>query len=244
MSIELREKNTSQRIPTGSKWKTKDYGTVTVIGQVNIKISGGYSRFLVEFEDGKRIITTTTSITKRCNIKNPWQPTVYGVGFIGRGSAISHIVSDVTREYNLWMHMLCRCYSGKFETYKDCTVDVRWHNYQNFYHDIKVIYGYNRWFLNKEKMQIDKDIKIPGNKIYSVDTCLFVTAKENAGESNVRGNLAGNKYLATRISDGYTEELTNMAAFGRKYNCDRSRISECTRGKIKSTKGWSFAIID
>lgn len=243
MQFELREINTSRKYFNGSIWNTKNYGKIKIVGQATYCKKRDYPYFQVEFEDGNKIFTTRKSITEG-SIKNPWSPTVYGVGFIGRGTAISHNVSEVTREYNLWMHMLSRCYSGNFPTYSDCTVDERWHCYQNFYHDIKNIPGYSRWEENKEKMQIDKDIKIQGNRIYSKDTCLFVTEAENVAESNISGNLKDKKYLATRISDGYIVEFNNMAEFGRRYKCDRGHICKCIMGKSKQHKGWVFKTLD
>ena len=75
--------------------------------------------------------------------------------------------------------MLERCYCpyclNKRPTYIDCYVCEEWHNLQNF----------GKWFeenyyeIEGEKMNLDKDILFKGNKIYSPNTCIFVSEKIN-----------------------------------------------------------------
>lgn len=107
-------------------------------------------------------------------IKCPYEPRVYGVGFIGEGDYISGTTGKQTKSYKTWIHMLERCYdtehSYKFPTYENCIVCDEWLNYQNF----------ARWFdinyyeIEGEVMCLDKDILFKGNKIYSPKTCIFV----------------------------------------------------------------------
>ena len=59
--------------------------------------------------------------------------------------------------------------------YKDCEVDDIWFNLQNFgkwYED-------NFYQIEGEKMCLDKDILVKGNKIYSPNTCIFVPKRIN-----------------------------------------------------------------
>lgn len=72
--------------------------------------------------------------------------------------------------YTVWQNVLTRCYS-KIEhirkpTYKDCEIDIRWQRLSEFkkWYDNYYIHGY----------ELDKDLYIPNNKIYSPDTCLFI----------------------------------------------------------------------
>ena len=53
----------------------------------------------------------------------------------------------------------------------DCTVDERWHNFQNF----------AEWYYDNyiEGYHLDKDILFKGNKIYSPETCCFVPQEIN-----------------------------------------------------------------
>ena len=72
--------------------------------------------------------------------------------------------------YNIWKSMLQRCYSekslSKHRTYRGCTVCPNWLSLSNF----------KEWFEAnyRDGMELDKDILIPSNKIYSSDTCRFV----------------------------------------------------------------------
>lgn len=142
--------------------------------------------------------------------------------------------------------MLTRCYDENCHrrnaSYKNCRVNKRWHNFQNFVEDIQYLEGYDKWKEGKNKkrnpMELDKDIKVPGNRIYSKDTCIFATKAENA----ITGNITGKTYIATRIFDGYVEEFTNQTRFAQKYKLTSQSVNYCCTGKQKQHKGWTFKI--
>ena len=77
--------------------------------------------------------------------------------------------------YQAWQNMLRRCYSTKtqerYPTYKGCSVSEEWLTFSNF----------KRWMAsqNWEGMQLDKDLLFEGNKVYSAETCAFVTQTVN-----------------------------------------------------------------
>ena len=77
--------------------------------------------------------------------------------------------------YRVWIHMLERCYSTKYQerqpTYVECIVSDNWLKFSNF----------KAWMMtqNWEGQQLDKDILFEGNKIYSPETCVFVTQAVN-----------------------------------------------------------------
>ena len=77
--------------------------------------------------------------------------------------------------YATWRTMLCRGYSEKlkarYPTYKDVSVCPEWHLFSTF----KAWMETQDW----EDKHLDKDILIPGNKVYSPKTCVFVTAQVN-----------------------------------------------------------------
>ena len=74
--------------------------------------------------------------------------------------------------------MLSRCYRknrSKLHPYDDVEVCKEWHNFQNF-----AEWFYNNYYeVNGEDMQLDKDILVKGNKIYSPETCIFVPKNIN-----------------------------------------------------------------
>nr|WP_195365891.1 hypothetical protein [[Eubacterium] tenue] len=153
-------------------------------------------------------------------IKCPYNPVVYGVGYLGVGKYQSKIKGIPTKAYRCWHHMLERCYSKKYHklhsTYTDCSVDSKWHNFQNFakwYHE-------NCYEFKDEKLHLDKDILNKGNKIYSEDACVFVPqsinvlfTKSNSSRGKypigVTYHKKKNKYIS-RISKFNTNKQLGM----------------------------------
>lgn len=110
--------------------------------------------------------------------------TVYGVGTNDAGYAIQVMESVRGANgkpkqriiwfcpfYRRWVHMLERCYSERYQekkpTYIGCTVCEEWLRFSNF----------KSWMETQdwEGKHLDKDLLVEGNKIYSPDTCIFVT---------------------------------------------------------------------
>lgn len=78
--------------------------------------------------------------------------------------------------YQTWQSMLSRCYSKKNHerqpTYVSCTVCDEWLTFSNF-----------RSWMEKQDWQgkqLDKDLIVKGNKVYSQDTCSFVDQTTNS----------------------------------------------------------------
>lgn len=88
--------------------------------------------------------------------------------------------------YRVWKSMLERCYSArwqeKYQTYAGCTVATEWLTFSNF----KAWMEKQNWKGN----QLDKDLLFEGNKLYSAETCVFVTQTVNSFV-NDRGNDRG-----------------------------------------------------
>ena len=162
----------------------------------------------VEFDDG-RIIKTRYSEFKTGKIKHPYDKRVYGVGYHGEGDYKVSVNQIHTFQYNLWYDMLKRCYCkdyiDKHPTYKDVTVCEEWHNFQNFakwvddnYYEVEGEY----------RMELEKDILVKGNKIYSPNTCvfiprilntLFIYQKTRSGKYPLGVAKSGSKFYA-RVS--------------------------------------------
>jgi hypothetical protein len=113
----------------------------------------------------------TSGIYKRSKL-------VYGVGVNDADYALSSKINGKTVRcpfYQTWKGMLRRCYSKAFHkrchTYTSCTVASEW----VFFSKFKV------WMDNQDwhGKQLDKDILIQNNKIYSSEACIFVTAEIN-----------------------------------------------------------------
>lgn len=135
----------------------------------------------VQFLDGNYYIyhnTTYRNFECGC-IKNPYDRSVFGVGYIGVGKYQTRVGGENTVYYNTWNDMLRRCYhegtKDKFAAYYGvCMVCNQWFNLQNF----AKWFEENKYICN-ERLHIDKDILYLGNKIYSPDTCLLVPQRIN-----------------------------------------------------------------
>lgn len=82
-----------------------------------------------------------------------------------------------TFEHRTWCNMLKRCYgtteSCNNKAYWDKYVCDEWLDYKNFHSwIIEVSYREEGW-------QLDKDLLLKGNKIYSPDTCVFLPTRIN-----------------------------------------------------------------
>ena len=107
---------------------------------------------------------------------------VYGVGYGTRGGKWKTYINlngkgVRTKEYRIWKNMLTRCYSEKYHdkhpTYKGCFVIEEWLDFQVF----------AEWLTSQEfyldGYELDKDILVRGNKIYSPETCALVPYEIN-----------------------------------------------------------------
>jgi len=130
---------------------------------------------IVTFDCGYSV-ETTWRYFKLGRVKNPYDRTVYGVGYLGEGKykTQEELVRRDSPCYKTWTSMLQRCYSPVWQeknpTYKGCSVAEEWHNFQNF----AKWYEDNFYKVPGEVMHLDKDILVKGNKVYSKETCVFV----------------------------------------------------------------------
>ena len=163
----------------GCKFFIKDY-----IGATDV---------IVKFVDEHGAeIHTTWQHCKKGMVKNPYFKSLFGVACLGVGDFVTSVNGKPTRDYNLWKNMLNRCYSGNYPTYENVTVCERWLVYANFLEDLPLIENYEFWKNNpNERIALDKDLKQQGveNKVYSLDTCKFVTISENSKEVREREKI-------------------------------------------------------
>ena len=163
---------------------------------------------VVEFQDKykTKVHTRYERFLSGC-VRNPYHPSLYGIGIVGNKYSSSKNNKD-TKEYKAWNHIIERCYSEKYRkkqpTYKDVSVCKEWLLYENFYEWLHKQENFDKW-LNGDRWAIDKDIFIKGNKIYSPETCCLVPqninnlfTKNNAirGSTYIGVHKQDNKYLA------------------------------------------------
>ena len=135
---------------------------------------------------------------------------IFGVGFNDR-TRPSNKNGKQAKEYGAWINMLKRCYDenhlNKFPTYRGCHVSDEFKLYSKFYDWCQQQIGFDI-----PNYQIDKDILIKGNKLYSPDSCVFIPSGLNQflvnrinhrGESPIGVSFRkANGLYHARVSDG------------------------------------------
>ena len=141
----------------------------------------------VRFDDGYEATTSAGHIREGV-VGHPMRPITYGVGYFGVGDFI--LKDGMNRKaYNKWSAMLQRCYDLEYQdernpTYKGCSVSEEWMCFQNYAKDYYEMLG------NNSTWDLDKDILIRGNKIYSRETCVALPRELNVltvGSDAARG---------------------------------------------------------
>ena len=127
----------------------------------------------VQFKTTGELVKTRYEHFVRGEVKSHFTASVYGIGIKGLEPTRDEN-GEVLDSYICWKEMLRRCYSDKWKkkrpTYIGCCVSDDWIYYPNF----KNWYDENYYDINNKKSQLDKDILVKGNKVYSPDTCIFV----------------------------------------------------------------------
>ena len=127
----------------------------------------------VQFKTSGELVKTTYNAFVKGWVKSHFTASVFGVGIKGLEPTRDEN-GEVLDSYKCWQSMLSRCYSAKvqekYPTYKGCSVSDDWLYYPNF----KKWYDTNYYEINNKTAQLDKDILVKGNKIYSATTCIFV----------------------------------------------------------------------
>lgn len=151
------------KMKLGDLYDTNTSGMCKVIDIQNA------AKVTVEFLDTGTKVCTTAQNIRNGEVRDWMYKDILGVACLGIGPYNESANRDAKLS---WRNMLHRCYSERVQlvspTYIGCKVSEKWLNFQNF----------AEWFENYPNRQkgwhVDKDILIPGNKIYSEDTCCLV----------------------------------------------------------------------
>lgn len=124
------------------------------------------------------------------------------------------------RKYTTWTNMLLRCYSASFlskrPTYEGCSVCKEWLCFSAF----------SDWLDSQDwqEKEIDKDLLIEGNKVYSPDTCCLIDHSLNKFLTN-RSRFSGDfktgvsfkksiKKFVSYCSNPFTGKIEHIGVFG------------------------------
>lgn len=101
---------------------------------------------------------------------------VYGTG--DKGFKYPVAINRVhLKEYSLWVGMLKRCNrlcQEKFPSYIGVTCSENFKSYSYFYEWCQTQIGFKNVDEKGKVFQLDKDLLVKGNKVYSEDVCVFV----------------------------------------------------------------------
>ena len=93
--------------------------------------------------------------------------------------------------------------------------------------------------------ELDKDILCQNMnispKIYSPQTCMFISKKENISEATSRRNLTGLTYIGFS-PEGNEYEFKNQMEFALNHNLSNGLVSACINKTRDQTKGWTFKV--
>lgn len=209
--------------------KVGDIYQTRTSGAVEVVFFCGYNEVYVMFKNTGFIKRSSSRAIRAGSIKDPFLPSVYGVGYIGVGpygcskKGLNYLV------YKVWQGMIARCYDPVTQsanpTYKGCKVCKEWHNLQHF----------ARWFFAQDYKgkQLDKDIKVKGNKIYGPDYCKMVSQKDNNEQAIA-------KSYVFKSPSGDIVNVYNLLKFSRDNNISSSKMYDVSAGRRGQHKGWTL----
>lgn len=189
MQEDLLKKHQKQQVKVGDRFKNNWQGCwCTVVRYVSSR------RVEVIFDENpEKSQWFTAHNLIRGSFRDPYHRHIHGVGCFGEGEfkAIDPNGSKVT--YSKWLNGITRCYCPESlkekPKYEGCTVSEDWLCYQNFakWHTTHKFYGLG--------YELDKDLLVRGNKVYSAETCCLLPQELNklvlCGEYNQREYPAG-----------------------------------------------------
>ena len=184
---------------------------------------------VVKFKNSGYVGTYPKGNLDKGRFLDPMSPTVYGVGFLGKEQRDFVLGAKHEMAMDAWRHILRRCYCPNFQAkhpaYVGCSVDERWHNFSVF----------EAWILSKDQFNfsddnklssrwnIDKDILVKGNKIYSPETCCLVPQEVNSllAAPNAKGKVTGlplGVHLACQQKNGVVRYSSKVNTGNRNSN--------------------------
>ena len=140
--------------------------------------------------------------------------------------------------YRAWSDMLQRCCSPKFQerypTYRGCSVSEEWLTFSVF----------KNWMEKQswQDNQLDKDLLFEGNKVYSAESCVFLSGMVNSfttDRGNNRGELPigvhwhkGTSKFMSQCSNPFTKKREHLGYF----SCEQEAHQAWLKRKLELAK--------
>lgn len=148
--------------------------------------------------------------------------------------------SNTGKYYRTWYSIWKRCYDVNSKAYKWYGADGvrvcdRWRRLDYFIKDCQEIPGFNEDKFFNGDIQLDKDTY--GKKLYSKETCVFISRERN--HNTTRRNKPF--YI---IKNGKKLEMFSIVkCCAKKYHLDDSCICKCLKGERSQHKGYKFKYV-
>lgn len=210
-----------QGVVTDAITPSDDRSTVNYTTMVVIKFESGYT--------GEYDIRNV----RRGHFKDYGVPNSVG-GFVYPREDLSNL-----KIYNMWNHMMHRCYNENTENYhnyggRGVRVSERWKHLKNFEEDLVYLKGYREMIKNPDDYSLDKDSKFEGNMIYSKETCVLLEDREQAKYRRNVGPIVAISKRGERVL------FENESEASRELGVERSNIWKVLNNKISQTGGYFF----
>ena len=203
-------------IKVGDRFKNTKGSEYVVVEYLN------YEKITVEFcDEHKYRVIKGGDCVKSGNIKNPYHPLLFGVGYYGVGQykakeGPSSKGFSILPAYSAWSNMLSRCYDKNYTSsalYEDSVVHEDWHCFQTF----------AQWYYTElsdlkctGKSYLDKDI-VGDGRIYSERSCCIVPPAINM--------IITQKYSG-RYLTGVTKSSKESYRVTPGYDCSNERFKD------------------
>jgi len=179
-------KDRSKPNPLQKGWEDVFIESKNNAGDSFVILKRNSRKCIVQFKDTGYTLECFNANVKAGKVKDPYKRSFLGEGFLGEPKNV-HYKGQAKQ---LWSNMMKRCYNPKDVRgyYGRCFVDERWKCFANFLEDLPSLDNFEHWVNSSNtgvKYNLDKDIKIPGNKIYSKAACSFVTEFENKSAGGI-----------------------------------------------------------
>ena len=156
----------------GKVFKTKNYGDVVVLDYYNAR------DVTIKFLNTGNVRKTGTSELKKGEIRDNEAFPVYIVGIMDVPNEARRNV-PIPKEYSIWNGVRQRCYNENIRhlapSYQEAEMSENFKRYSYFKEWCNKQIGFDQ-----DGWQLDKDILIKGNKLYSEATCCFVPPEINS----------------------------------------------------------------
>ena len=113
------------------------------------------------------------------SLQDRMKPSVCGVGYLGGNLELKTSCNGKRCNiYYRWKSMIERCYNEKLHqrrpTYEGCTVSDEFKDYSKWRE------WYDKYPYKHDGWQLDKDLLVKGNKVYSEYSCVFLPSEINS----------------------------------------------------------------